>query len=215
MKATDDKEIINELNMEFATLDDKKPDIASNVFLGIAKKLFCEYQIVKGNSTKYDLEEIEFYLYTSQHKDNNHVYPRVCQAGEWFVHYSGVDLTFQTLTDGKKITQCGGILFRRLKKSEINGSDDGYVSVESIGGPLRCLMELFNGQDAPKLIKKNPESVTLESSHRIGIKNRGVQDTLRYRFYTNANPDIKTESPQYTKEGIIEIKDKKYRYDPK
>lgn len=204
MKATEDKEVVNnlELNKAFTVLDDKNPDTASMEFQKIAKKLFEKYQIAKGN-TRYDFEEIEFYLYTENHKDNNHVYPRECQAGEWFVHYSGVDLTFQTLKEGNKITQCGGILIRRIKK----------VGGESVGGPLRCLMELFNGQEEPKLVKKEKQEIRFEATPRIGIKNNNLQDERQYRSVANKNTPIQTSSPQYTKEGIV-IKPKNYTYKP-
>lgn len=205
MKATENQNHLEnlELSKDFAGLNDNETKEAAYLFKCIAQKLFEEYQIAKGY-TRYNFEEIEFYLYTEGHKDNNHVYPRDCQAGEWFVHYSGVDLTFETLKEGNKITQCGGILIRRIKK----------VGSNSVGGPLRCLMELFNGQDAPTLVKKNREDVLFESTHRIGIKNRNVQDERMYRFVVNTNSKITSEFPQYTRYGI-EIKPKKYQYEPK
>lgn len=202
MQATEYKEVIKVLDKEFESLNDNNPNAASVEFQIIAKKLFEEYQIAKGD-VKYDFEEIEFYIYTEKHKDNKHVYPRVCEAGEWFVHYSGVDLTFKTLLEGNKITQCGGILVRRIKK-------DGVVS---IGGPLRCLMELFNGQDAPLLVTKEKKEVKFEVTPRIGIKNNNVQDERKYRFAISSEPEIKTAFPQYTNDSI-EIKEKKYKYYP-
>lgn len=204
MKATEDKEVIKalELTKAFTVLDDNNTDTASEEFLKIAKKLFEEYQIAKGDA-RYDFEEVEFYLYTENHKDNNHVYPRICKAGEWFVHYSGVDLTFQTLKEYNKITQCGGILIRRIKK----------VGKASIGGPLRCLMELFNGQDNPILIKKERMYVEPNATPRIGIKNNDIQDKRLYRFVIDTEPEIDSYLPQYTKDGIV-LKDKKYKYNP-
>lgn len=203
MKATEDQKIIHELGLgiNFSTLEDNDlpPKISD-----IAENLFANYQIAKGN-TRYDFEEIEFYLYTEKHRDNNHVYPRDCEAGEWFVHYSGVDLTFQTLKEDKKITQCGGILIRRIKK----------VGGESVGGPLRCLMELFNGQEEPILVKKQKQEIRFEPTPRIGIKNDNEQDERQYRFVVNENTQIKTDyCPQYTKDGIV-IKPKCYTYKPK
>lgn len=202
MKATEDHKIIQELKLdkEFTTIEANEVPSEFDI---IAKKLFQEYQIAKSN-IRYDFEEVEFYLYTEKHKDNNHVYPRDCKAGEWFVHYSGVDLTFETLREGDKITQCGGILIRRIKK----------VGGDSVGGPLRCLMELSNGQEEPKLVKKEKIEVKFDPTPRIGIKNDGVQDKRKYRFVANKETQISTRCPQYTKDGI-EIKDKKYKYEPK
>lgn len=205
MKATENERLINvfEINEEFTALDDANPNEASKCFFEIAKKLIGEYQIAKGN-TKYDFKEIEFYLYTEKHKDNNHIYPRDCHAGEWFIHYSGVDLTFHTLKECNKITQCGGILIRRIKK----------VGGASVGGPLRCLMELFNGQETPILVKKEKELVDVKATPRIGIKNDNIQDERKYRFVVNEDSLIETTCPQYTKDGIA-IKEKKYTYNPK
>lgn len=203
MKATEDKEIIHKLGLgiNFSTLEDNN---LPKEFSDIAKNLFANYQIAKGN-TRYDFEEVEFYLYTEKHRDNNHVYPRDCEAGEWFVHYSGVDLTFQTLKEGNKVTQCGGILIRRIKK----------VGGDSVGGPLRCLMELFNGQEEPILVKKEKHEIRFEPTPRIGIKNNTMQDERQYRFVVNENTQIKTDyCPQYTKDGIV-IKPKCYTYKPK
>ena len=205
MKATEDYKIVQELELdkEFMTIEGNSNE-ATTEFDTIAKKLFEEYQIAKGN-TRYDIEEVEFYLYTVNHTDNKHVYPRVCKAGEWFVHYSGVDLTFKTcINKDNKVTQCGGILIRRIKKENST----------AIGGPLRCLMELFNGQDAPLLVKKEKKEVDYKATPRIGIKNKNVQDERKYRFViSNLKPEIETIIPQYTIEGI-EKKEKKYKYAP-
>lgn len=205
MKATEDEEIINELSKEFTVRDNNDRRNAPKEFSDIANKLFAEYQIAKGD-IKYDFEEIEFYLYTENHTDNKHVYPRDSKAGEWFVHYSGVDLTFQTLKDGDRIIQCGGILIRRIKK----------VGGASVGGPLRCLMELFNRQETPMLIKKEQRNeIAFNCTSRIGIKNDGEQDERLYRFVIeNINHQINTSCPQYTKDGIV-IKPKNYTYNPK
>lgn len=203
MRATKDDNIFQVLGLEenYSTLEENK---LQEYFYKIAKILFENYQIAKGN-TRYDFEEIEFYLYTEKHQDNNHVYPRVCDAGEWFVHYSGVDLTFQTYIDNEnRVTQCGGILIRRIKK----------VGEASVGGPLRCLMELFNGQDDPILVKKSHQDVVFDCTPRIGIKNANVQDEQIYRFVVNKNSDIETVCPQYIKDRIV-VKEKKYKYEPK
>lgn len=208
MKATKNNKIIQnlELNKIFSSLDDNSTNTTSEEFQNIAKKLFEEYQIKKGD-TRYDFEEIEFYLYTEKHKDNHHVYPRICEAGEWFVHYSGVDLTFQTLKEDNKVTQCGGILIRRVKKV-----GDKY---ESVGGPLRCLMELFNGQDKPILEKKEKQEIKFEVTPRIGIITNTVPDKRKYRFVRKElNIAINSETPQYLNAEIV-INGKKYTYNPK
>ena len=128
----------NLLTMATTNLEDllKKVEPKESSFENIARELFSNYCIVKqyenakgsGEDTYY-FKEIEFYLYTNKHTDNRHVYPRICKTGQWFVHYSGVDIAFETKLDGKKINQCGGILIRALRKKRTN---------EIIAGPLRC-----------------------------------------------------------------------------
>lgn len=61
-------------------------------FEEIARLLMNNFVIAKGN-VKYEIVEIEFYLYTPQHPDII-TYPRAISAGRWYFHPSGVDLTF-------------------------------------------------------------------------------------------------------------------------
>lgn len=204
----------NLLTMATTNLEDllKKVEPKESSFENIARELFSNYCIVKqyenangsGEDTYY-FKEIEFYLYTKEHKDNNLVYPRICKAGQWFVHYSGVDIAFETKIDGKKINQCGGILIRALRKKD-----------EIIAGPLRCLMELFNYcKKFPSIeYSKGIQSINNPlPKHRIGFKER---EPKNYRFYIKEENDKLTienkDVPQYKKDEIV-IGNKKYTYD--
>jgi len=127
----------------------------------IAKELFQNCQIVKGDKV-YDFWEIEFYYFNQSHKDVI-AYPRTTNAGLWFFHVSGVDITFQSV-DGEFY---GGILIRGIKER------DGEI----ISGPVRCVDKLFDVFDIedetfnitvmPKIVDKdNDVFVTIEKTER-------------------------------------------------
>ena len=113
------------------------------IFDAIAKKLFNEYHIKKGDST-YDFLEIEFYYFDKDHPDYI-TYPRTIGKGKWFFHNSGMDISFESscVKDFNKKSKAennffGGILIRSLVK---NGTD-------VITGPQKCTWELFDSFSA-------------------------------------------------------------------
>ena len=113
------------------------------IFDAIAKKLFNEYHIKKGDST-YDFLEIEFYYFDKDHPDYI-TYPRTIGKGKWFFHNSGMDISFESLCvkGFNKKSEAdnnffGGILIRSLVK---NGTD-------VITGPQKCTWELFDSFSA-------------------------------------------------------------------
>lgn len=116
------------------------------LFQEIAKELMYNHIIQKGKY-QYEIVEIEFYYYSQEHQDVI-TYPRKMEAGRWFFHPSGVDLTFASkgdirLKDDKLIIgndACfGGILIRGIQ-CKSNG--------EYIFGPLKCVDELWDNFDA-------------------------------------------------------------------
>ena len=108
----------------------------SNNLKDCAKRLMCEYRIVKGNFY-YQIAEIEFYFYSFDHKDII-TYPRNCFQGLWFFHQSGVDLTILSSDQGLN-PSFGGILIRSIIKYGKNGE---YI--KTICGPQKCVNELFD-----------------------------------------------------------------------
>ncbi|MBD5326262.1 MAG: hypothetical protein HDS04_06240 [Bacteroides sp.] len=102
-----------------------------NYFAEIAQELMCNYIIVTGKA-EYDIIDIEFYLYTPEHQDVI-TYPREMDEGRWFFHASGVDITFRSTK-----SVFGGILIRGLRKNKN----------EYIGGPQKCVNELWHDFDA-------------------------------------------------------------------
>lgn len=104
-----------------------------NRFKNIAQLLFQEYHIKKGNDI-YDFIEIEFYYYTKGHEDII-TYPRTIDAGKWYFHPSGVDLSLHSDAESY-----GGILIKSIKHGD-----------EIINGPLKSSWELFDAFDAFKM----------------------------------------------------------------
>ncbi|MCH5227151.1 MAG: hypothetical protein J1F16_04960 [Muribaculaceae bacterium] len=126
-------------------------------FQEIAETLMGNYIIKKGEKKKYAIVEIEFYLYTPSHQDFI-TYPRDLEAGRWFFHKSGVDITFKsqdvevTIKDKKEIYNAkngilGGILIRGLydltPKDQESKKEDRYIF-----GPLKCVDLLWDNFDA-------------------------------------------------------------------
>ena len=89
--------------------------------------------IQKGEK-EYEIVDIEFYMYNSQHPDVI-TYPRVMEMGRWFFHSSGVDLTFHSTPN-----RFGGILIRGIR----NVNDDN----DQILGPQKCVDALWDNFNA-------------------------------------------------------------------
>ena len=115
----------------------KTCDDIHKYFSDTADFLMNNYVISK-QGIEYEIVEIEFYLFTSDHPDVI-TYPRDCIAGQWFFHQSGVDLSFSTIA--KK--QFGGILIRGLRETK--------GARKQIFGPQNCvnlLWDKFNAFEA-------------------------------------------------------------------
>lgn len=145
----------------------------------IARMLFDNFAI-QANKTMYRFVEIEFYWNSPNHIDNStyqrkHVDPK---AGDWFFHYSGVDIALKNEQTGGY----GGILIRSIY--DIN---EKII----IKGPLVCSMKLFSGTNAftetikTQVVSHTFEKSTILKSRRIGLgrnaKDHGT-DELNYRF---------------------------------
>lgn len=107
------------------------------LFQTIAEELMCNYVIQKGIQ-QYRIVEIEFYFYSRDHQDVI-TYPRYIDAGRWFFHSSGVDLTFKS--NGVNNACFEGILIRGLYK--LYDKDRKYIF-----GPQKCVDELWNNLNA-------------------------------------------------------------------
>jgi hypothetical protein len=164
--------------MDFLIIENETEE----VFEKIAQILFDKYAIQNHNSL-YRLIEIEFYWHSTTHKDNstykrNHVDPN---SGEWFFHYSGVDIALKNEKTGGH----GGILIRGIYD---------IVKKKSIKGPMVCAMKLFSGFNAftshikTKIIPYEFDKCNIMKKTRFGLgqnaKENGA-DKLNYAFFIN------------------------------
>lgn len=162
--------------MKFLTIDQETESELEN----IAQILFDKYAI-KTHKATYRLTEIEFYWNSSSHIDNStykrkHVDPK---AGDWFFHYSGVDIALKNEATGGY----GGILIRRLLDINTN---------KIVRGPMVCAMKLFSENNAfsqsikTQIIEHAFPKSEIKKRARIGLGNNAKAngaDKLNYAFY--------------------------------
>lgn len=165
---------------------------------------------------RFNIAELEIYLYNKEN-DDWPTYNRDCLAGQWFVHKSGVDIAFQTIREGKELIQFGGVLIRGLERI-VDGKVEAYI-----GGPQRCLSELFNSSyGMPKLcFSHSEEKHSINKTKRVNVSlDMETETQLRYFRHIPASkwnaPQVaittKREKKQYfvyKKESVV-----KYAYAP-
>jgi hypothetical protein len=148
-----------------------------------AEKLMNDCCIIK-DETDYQIAEIEFYYYSSQHPDII-TYPRVCSKGLWFFHQSGVDITI----DSTKV-EYGGILIRSIIRQ------DGEI----ICGPQNCVNELFNLIDIRGNNYSNIPIIDISQKKYDLIE---IETSQRYiPFYIRKNDVEKLLTPDKSEEDI-------------
>ena len=161
--------------MKFLTIERE----SESEFEHIARTLFDSYAVQTHNAL-YRLIELEFYWNSPNHQDNStykrkHVDPK---AGDWFFHYSGVDIALKNEETGGY----GGILIRSL-------FDIDRKTV--IKGPMVCAMKLFSENNAfiqsikTQIIQHSFPKSKIIKRPRIGLgqnaKENGA-DKLNYAF---------------------------------
>jgi hypothetical protein len=149
-------------------------------FESIANELFNKWVIVNKYSS-FRLTDIEFYWHSKTHEDKsvyerNHVKPK---QGQWFFHYSGVDIALDN-DDGY-----GGILIRGIRDINVNDKKGNF------NGPLVCAMKLFTGMNAfeentvPILKNHQFENKELKKLERVNLgenSKEGGFNKKKYRF---------------------------------
>jgi len=153
-------------------------------FKNIAEKLFNNFAI-QTKDAKYRLTEIEFYWKSPTHNDKStyeriHVNP---SSGEWFFHYSGVDIALKN----EEIQGYGGILLRGIYN---------ITSGHTFKGPQICAMKLFSGINAfsesfpTRIIEYNFPEEQIRKTERIGLGENAKKsgfDKFKYRFIIKPN----------------------------
>jgi len=199
----------------------------NNKFKVLADILLNEVLIEKGEQ-KYLITDIEFYLYTSAHKDII-TYPRNCKAGQWFFHSSGVDISFESnvgtevkakskkrmcyLTDDSVF---GGILIKAIEPAWVENSEDGAVN--DFKGPQKVCYELFdmfdsfgNADNFPRLIlSPHKRDIAVQPRHNLLTKDKTVEmkvDSILANNYCGS--DIKKDE---LIKGFNEYLEAEYRF---
>ena len=195
-------------------------------FKEIAEMLLKKVAIRKGDKTYY-IRDIEFYLYADNHRDII-TYPRVCTAGQWFFHSSGVDISFEsyvkTIDDEYGLFRpvlgedafFGGVLIRQLYPA---GKAPGDAKKCRLDGPHKVEWELFDQFDAFNDVKDFPHIVPCEheakvedGTKRVNIRPKGkseawkVGDILKYNYAASEVPEVELVS------SFTDFMNEKYRF---
>ena len=195
-------------------------------FKEIAEMLLKKVAIRKGDKTYY-IRDIEFYLYADNHRDII-TYPRVCKAGQWFFHSSGVDISFEscvkTIDDEYGLFRpvlgedafFGGVLIRQLYPA---GKAPGDAVKCRLDGPHKVEWELFDQFDAFNDVKDFPHIVPCEheakvedGTERVNIRPKGkseawkVGDILKYNYAASDVPEAELVS------SFTDFMNEKYRF---
>lgn len=142
------------------------------VFDDIAKILLNKVAIRKGKKIFY-IKDIEFYLYENNHRDII-TYPRICKAGQWFFHPSGIDISFESSVEVNsndyELFQpilnedafFGGVLIRAIYPADKAPSDACKYNLD---GPHKVEWALFDSFDAFNEVTDFPHLI--ECEHKI------------------------------------------------
>lgn len=170
-------EIINKLINPFEGLELNDVNGIQTRCKEIAEELFRHYGIKCGNKT-FCFAEIEFYYYKKEKSGNNNwdapwnkeTYPRSKNAGDFFFHYSGVDICFQCNFIEKEkedeYGEFGGILVRSLLDGD-----------KVLAGPLFCANAMLNAckDHMPQLTPYHQECELDDPTTRYGINDDKLQ----------------------------------------
>ena len=146
-------------------LKETEPSAIESNFKSIAKNLLNNFVIRKGDKL-YRMVEIEFYYNLT---DTAHItYERMTEAGEWFNHDFGVDLTFKS-----NEKSYGGILIRSI---ECDG--------KFCNGPLktRALLfqfDAFGGKNAVPMLEYSPREETIEP---VAATRYNISEKQNFRY---------------------------------
>ncbi len=165
-------------------------------FEELAKALMNNFQIKKGDNL-YWMTDIEFYVYTDSHRDII-TYPRNCEAGRWFFHASGVDISFKSKVELKehpkhqmmpfltKDAVFGGILIRGIVRD--------LTGAAPVDGPMKVCDELFDQfnafnppADFPLIVpakESRNAQVIPDKDGRVGLKDNAIEKvkSIRYNY---------------------------------
>lgn len=170
-----EEDVLHDLRLKLTKDSLKEKIIRSGyqkAFDEIAEILLNKVAIRKGEKIFY-IKDIEFYLYENNHRDIV-TYPRICKAGQWFFHPSGVDISFESSVDVKsndfELFQpilredafFGGVLIRAIYPADKAPADACKYNLD---GPHKVEWALFDCFDAFNEITDFPHLI--ECEHKI------------------------------------------------
>lgn len=174
-------EAIEELKRLLSSSGKSYAESYFDYFKRITEILMNNCVVSKGDN-RYEIVEIEFYLFTSDHQDVI-TYPRKLSAGKWFFHQSGVDLTFRS--DEK---QFGGILIRGIRNI-----GTGKLTL----GPQNCVNLLWDNADAFR-INKDEYPTIVEYPEKLD------ENIRSFPRWISVNDEKKAEKISYWSNRILE-----------
>lgn len=170
-----EKDVLQNLRLKL-TKDSLRNEILQNgyqkTFDKIAKILLNKVAIRKGEKIFY-IKDIEFYLYENNHRDIV-TYPRICKAGQWFFHPSGIDISFESSVEVNsndyELFQpilnedafFGGVLIRAIYPADKAPADACKYNLD---GPHKVEWALFDCFDAFNETTNFPHLI--ECEHKI------------------------------------------------
>lgn len=182
-----EKDVLQNLRLKL-TKDSLRNEILQNgyqkTFDKIAKILLNKVAIRKGKKIFY-IKDIEFYLYENNHRDIV-TYPRICKAGQWFFHPSGIDISFESSVDVKsndyELFQpilredafFGGVLIRAIYPADKAPADACKYNLD---GPHKVEWALFDSFDAFNEVTDFPHLI--ECEHKIEPIKKDVRKNLK------------------------------------
>lgn len=128
----------------------------SSYFVEITRNLCENYVLCANVNIKYEFRELEFYLYTNNHRDlTSHCNVRQKYYGKWYVHHFGKndDDNYSTVQQKMGIDLCFGnneIYFGILIRGIYDINEDRVIE-----GPVRVLNSLFGKENECKSYKSN------------------------------------------------------------
>lgn len=186
---------LDELVKALTEITESNADVKS-YFEKISKALLCDCIIVKGKK-EYRIREIEFYLLRPDYRDAV-TYPRSCNAGDWFFHNSGVDLSFKSMCSISKadttLDRFGGVLIRTVERISADG--EGKTLFD---GPIKVVNELFDQFSAISPSIDTPHLFV--SENRFSDENRNPVG--RYHIPTSKDEIIVNECSYYSIDGLM------------
>jgi hypothetical protein len=124
--------------MTFLTVNFENQETILQSFDRIADKISKDIQI-KINDNRYRIVDFEFYTYSEAFQDpHTHKHNLQLEAGKFYLHSSGVDIT---CGDG---VNYGGILLRGIIKLDNEAGPGADFMIKQFDGPQLVATELFS-----------------------------------------------------------------------